>query len=132
MPHITVDCTEQVHGRLARRAFTERLNALVVDAVDSAGTCKMFLRAATGTFVVGGAGDGAFVHVDIGLLPGRTEERKGRLSEAVLSLLDEFLGTDDGNGPVLSVEVRDLAPSYRLSRGGRRMILPVPAGSLHG
>ncbi|KNB54115.1 5-carboxymethyl-2-hydroxymuconate Delta-isomerase [Streptomyces caatingaensis] len=130
MPHITVDCTAQVRDRLTRRAFTERLNALVVGAVDSAGTCKIFLRAATETFVVGGSGGGAFVHVDIGLLAGRTEEQKGRLSEAVLSLLDELLGADGGGEPVLSVEVRDLAPSYRLSRGGRRMSLPVPAGAV--
>ena len=67
--------------------------------------------------IIAGCGDALFVHVDIGLLRGRTDGQKARLSEAVLALLGQHVPADFAIEPVLSVEVRDLAPSYRLERG---------------
>ncbi|MEV5508500.1 5-carboxymethyl-2-hydroxymuconate Delta-isomerase [Streptomyces orinoci] len=117
MPHITVDYSVQLDAVFDRRAFAEELHPLVVGAVDSPGVCKIFFRPAAETFV-GGREEAAFVHVDIGLLRGRPDGRKARLSEAVLALLDAYLPDEPDGGPVRSVEVRDLALSYRL-RGQR-------------
>lgn len=110
MPHVTVDYAAELAGVFDRLTFAEELNPLVVGAVDSAGVCKVFFRPAAETYVGDGDGHTTFAHVDIGLLPGRTEGQKAQLSEAVLALLGKHLA-----GPVLSVEVRDLAPSYRLA-----------------
>ena len=53
------------------------------------------------------------VHVMIGLLAGRTEETKAKLTETVLELLKKHV-TDDGHAVLhASAEVRDLDPSYR-------------------
>lgn len=54
-------------------------------------------------------------------MPGRSEARKARLSESVLALLARHLPADDGDREqvFLSVEVRDLAASYRLSPSAR-------------
>ncbi|MFI9723577.1 5-carboxymethyl-2-hydroxymuconate Delta-isomerase [Streptomyces sp. NPDC052396] len=117
MPHITVDYSAELAAVFDRRAFAEELHPLVVEAVDSPGVCKMFFRPAAETFI-GGRDEAAFVHVDIGLLRGRPDGQKARLSEAVLALLDTHLPEESAGGPVRSVEVRDLALSYRL-RGQR-------------
>ena len=55
----------------------------------------------------------AIVHVTLALLPGRTDETKAVLTEAVLELLKKHI-EDDGSGMLhASAEVRDLDPSYR-------------------
>ncbi|MFB7629703.1 5-carboxymethyl-2-hydroxymuconate Delta-isomerase [Streptomyces sp. NPDC056149] len=120
MPHITVDYSAQLAGVFDRRAFVRELHPLVLAETGSAGVCKTFFRAAADTYVGDGeAGEAAFVHVAVGLLPGRPDELKGRLSEDVLALLGKHLPGHDAHDVVTSVEVRDLADSYRLapSRG---------------
>ena len=53
------------------------------------------------------------MHVTSGLLAGRTDETKARLTEAVLELLKKHV-EDDGPATLhASAEVRDLDPSYR-------------------
>ncbi|AEW99419.1 5-carboxymethyl-2-hydroxymuconate Delta-isomerase [Streptantibioticus cattleyicolor] len=132
MPHITVDYSARLDAVFDRRAFVRELHPLVVETAGSRGVCKTFFRAAAETY----AGDlpsaeTAFVHVEIGLLPGRGDALKARLSEAVLDLLDRHLPADPGERWAHSVEVRDLAPSYRLSddrRAARRHSAPAAAG----
>ncbi|MGD3108798.1 5-carboxymethyl-2-hydroxymuconate Delta-isomerase [Streptomyces sp. YGL11-2] len=116
MPHITVDYSAQLAGVFDRRAFVRELHPMVVEETGSAGACKTFFRPVAETCV--GDRDGAqvgFVHVDVGLLPGRSEELKARLSDGVLALLGKHLPGQDDYEVVASAEVRDLAGSYRLS-----------------
>ncbi|WP_411125153.1 5-carboxymethyl-2-hydroxymuconate Delta-isomerase [Streptomyces sp. x-19] len=115
MPHITVDYTARLAGAFDRQAFVRELHPMVRDEAGSAGVCKTFFRPAADTYVgESGAARVAFVHVEVGLLPGRSEELKARLSRDVLALLDKHLPGDDAHEVVSSVEVRDLAASYRL------------------
>ncbi|MEW1654987.1 5-carboxymethyl-2-hydroxymuconate delta isomerase [Streptomyces sp. NPDC093707] len=117
MPHITVDYSAELAGVFDRRAFVRELHPMVLEESGSAGVCKTFFRAADDTYVGDReTGQVAFVHVDVGLLPGRPDELKGRLSGDVLALLGKHLPED---GVVTSVEVRDLPGSYRL-RNPRR------------
>ncbi|GGX41644.1 5-carboxymethyl-2-hydroxymuconate Delta-isomerase [Streptomyces noursei] len=130
MPHITVDYSAGLAGVFDRHAFVRELHPMVLDVSGSAGVCKTFFRPASDTYV-GDQEEGqvAFVHVAVGLLPGRSDELKGRLSEDVLALLGKHLPGVPGRsgipGPpglprgtarevISSVEVRDLAGSYRL------------------
>ena len=55
----------------------------------------------------------ALVRVSIGLLPGRTEEVKARLTEATLELLGKYIAPQDGVTLHASAEVRELDASYR-------------------
>ncbi|MEU7639718.1 5-carboxymethyl-2-hydroxymuconate delta isomerase [Streptomyces sp. NPDC039016] len=115
MPHITVDYSAQLAGVFDRRAFVRELHPMVREETGSAGVCKTFFRPAADTYIGDqDAGKVAFVHVEVGLLPGRAEELKARLSEDVLALLGKHLPGDDAHEVVSSVEVRDLAGSYRL------------------
>lgn len=120
MPHITVDYSAQLDGVFDRQAFVGELHPMVLEGSGSTGVCKTFFRRATETYVgQGGGGRVAFLHVDIGLLPGRPDEAKARLSEDVLALLGKHLPADDGCEVVASAEVRDLAGSYRLNHSPR-------------
>ncbi|MFI7005199.1 hypothetical protein [Streptomyces sp. NPDC050145] len=137
MPHVTVDYSPGLAGAFDRRAFAAALHALVVEAAGSQGTCKVFFRAATETYVMGsGAEDTPVAHVEVALLPGRSEGTLARLSAKVLELLRTHLGPGTGpgdgaeagvgigvGGVVCSVEVRPLAayslyPTRLTSRAG--------------
>ncbi|MFD7326532.1 5-carboxymethyl-2-hydroxymuconate Delta-isomerase [Streptomyces sp. NPDC059875] len=108
MPQITVDYS----APLDRRGFGLALHPFVVETVDTRiDACKTRFREVE-EFVVGdGSTDDLVVHVEIALLPGRTDETKARLTEAVLALLPAYL--KETEGVRLSAEVRDLDPSYR-------------------
>ncbi|WP_237536489.1 5-carboxymethyl-2-hydroxymuconate delta isomerase [Streptomyces sp. SID5785] len=105
MPHITVDYSPRLGGAFDRPAFATALHTLVVEAAGSQGTCKVFFRAASETYVMGGE-DPAIpvVHVEVALLPGRSEGTLTRLSQRALRLLRSFVVPD----AVCSVEVRQL------------------------
>lgn len=115
MPQITVD-----HSRFLdfdKEAFARDLHTAVVEiAAARPEACKTQFRAseitAFGYEDPGEFGHGV-VHVTLGLLAGRTDETKARLTEAVLELLRKHV--DDDGAAVLhaSAEVRDLDASYR-------------------
>jgi 5-carboxymethyl-2-hydroxymuconate isomerase len=114
VPHLTLDYSADLTDRFDRAELVRQLHPLVLHRSGSAGLCKTRCHRVDETFVGDGAQPFSFVHVEIGLLPGRSEDVKARLSEEVLALLTRHL--DDA--VLRSVEVRDLAASYRLSPGG--------------
>ncbi|WP_425840828.1 5-carboxymethyl-2-hydroxymuconate Delta-isomerase [Streptomyces fractus] len=110
MPQITVDYSPRLTDTLDRAALATALHALIVEGSGSRGTCKTFFRAATETYVVGSEYDDVpVVHVEVALLPGRSERTMTRLSQRILALLLEHVGADSGADVVCSVEVRPLA-----------------------
>ncbi|MDQ0760174.1 5-carboxymethyl-2-hydroxymuconate Delta-isomerase [Streptomyces canus] len=115
MPQITVD-----HSRFVsfdREAFARGLHTAVVEiAAAKPEACKTQFRASEVTaFGYEDPSDAghAVVHVTIGLLAGRTEDTKAKLTEAVLELLREHIGDDGGAVLHASAEVRELDASYR-------------------
>ncbi|MGV4981170.1 5-carboxymethyl-2-hydroxymuconate Delta-isomerase [Streptomyces sp. NRAIS4] len=121
MPYLTVDYSSRPAGAFDARAFVQELHPLVVEESRTTGVCKTVLRPAEMYAGEQPSGATVFVHVEVGLMPGRPEALKARLSESVLALLAKHLPVnDDGEERVfLSVEVRDLAGSYRLSPSAR-------------
>ncbi|MEV3853457.1 5-carboxymethyl-2-hydroxymuconate delta isomerase [Streptomyces sp. NPDC050095] len=109
MPHIVIDHTDTLAGTVDIPALVAELHPLVVDRVRSVGVGKTFVRPST-TYVDGSFAP--FLHVEVGLLPGRPQSLKTALSEDVLALLDKH--TSAAPGVTCSVEVRDLDASYRL------------------
>jgi 5-carboxymethyl-2-hydroxymuconate isomerase len=115
MPQITVDYSAAMANAFDREAFALALHTSVVEiAAAKPEACKTLFR--TADFTAFGyeevEDDHAVVHVTLGLLAGRTDETKVRLTEAVLELLREHV-EDDGFVLHASAEVRDLDPSYR-------------------
>ncbi|MER6075570.1 5-carboxymethyl-2-hydroxymuconate delta isomerase [Streptomyces sp. NPDC001817] len=121
MPHLTIDYSSRLAAAFDARALVEELHPLVVEESGTSGVCKTLLRPAETYAGDGPSREAAFVHVEVGLMPGRSEARKARLSESVLALLAKHLPADDGSEErvFLSVEVRDLAVTYRLSPSAR-------------
>ncbi|AZQ34294.1 MULTISPECIES: 5-carboxymethyl-2-hydroxymuconate Delta-isomerase [Streptomyces] len=111
MPQITVDHSQTIS--FDRAAFARDLHTATVEiAAAKPEACKTQFRAGQYT-AFGYEEEGhAVVHVTLGLLAGRSEETKAKLTEAVLELLRRHI---EDNGIVLhaSAEVRDLDPSYR-------------------
>ncbi|MEV8564357.1 5-carboxymethyl-2-hydroxymuconate Delta-isomerase [Streptomyces sp. NPDC051322] len=114
MPQITVEYSESLRDTFDRRGFALALHPVVVETVAAKiPACKTRFVAAE-DFVPGDGAeqDAAIVHVGVALLPGRTDEAKARLSEAVLGLVEQHLKPADR--PLhISAEVRDLDVSYR-------------------
>jgi 5-carboxymethyl-2-hydroxymuconate isomerase len=113
MPQITVDYSATMAAAFDRAGFAEALHSATVEiAAAKPEACKTQFRP-TEDALVGFEDEGhVVVHVMIGLLAGRTEETKARLTEAVLELLSKHI-EDDGFILHASAEVRELDASYR-------------------
>ncbi|MFF8594797.1 5-carboxymethyl-2-hydroxymuconate Delta-isomerase [Streptomyces sp. NPDC015220] len=119
MPHLTIDYSAELTDGFDRVALLKELHPLVLEESGSTGVCKTFLRPAE-TYVGDRLGEErVFVHVEVGLMPGRSEARKAHLSERILELLARHLPAGGADGAVVSVEVRELASSYRLIPAAR-------------
>ncbi|MDQ0683333.1 5-carboxymethyl-2-hydroxymuconate isomerase [Streptomyces sp. B4I13] len=116
MPQITVDYSSTMDPAFDRAGFARALHASVVEiAAAKPEACKTLFRPAE--FTAFGYDDPeerghAVVHVTLGLLAGRTDETKTKLTETVLELLRAHVA-DGGFVLHASAEVRDLDPSYR-------------------
>lgn len=114
MPHITIDYAPQLAEALDLRVLVSELHPLVLERTRSGGVCKTLCRPAAQGFV-GEHDRVGFVHLEVGLLPGRSEALKAELAEELLELLGKHLVAGAAGEAVASVEVRDLGASYRLA-----------------
>ncbi|SEQ93221.1 5-carboxymethyl-2-hydroxymuconate isomerase [Streptomyces sp. yr375] len=116
MPQISVDYSTTMESAFDRSGFARALHTSVVEiAAAKPEACKTLFRPSD--FTAFGYDDPedrrhAVVHVTLGLLAGRTDETKAKLTETVLELLREHV-KDDTFVLHASAEVRDLDPSYR-------------------
>ncbi|MFE9168261.1 5-carboxymethyl-2-hydroxymuconate Delta-isomerase [Streptomyces kebangsaanensis] len=114
MPQITVDYSEQLADAFDRPALARELHARTVEiAAAKPPACKTQFRRTEDTVVGPDAGGHAIVHITIGLLAGRTDETKARLTETVLQVLRQHVRPVEGLTLHASAEVRDLDASYR-------------------
>ena len=115
MPQITVDHSK--HIDFDREGFARDLHTSLVEiAAAKPEACKTQFRASEVTAFGYEDPDEQgheVVHVTLGLLPGRTDETKARLTEAVLELLRKHVEEDGVSVLHASAEVRDLDASYR-------------------
>ncbi|GGS95653.1 5-carboxymethyl-2-hydroxymuconate Delta-isomerase [Streptomyces chromofuscus] len=114
MPQITVDYSASLADDFERPAFARALHSTVVEiAAAKPPACKTQFRPTEDTMVGDETEGHAVVHVTLGLLAGRTDDTKARLTEAVLDLLRQHVKPHEGRTLHASAEVRDLDPSYR-------------------
>lgn len=113
MPQITVDYSDRLADTFDRPAFARALHERVVETAGATPqACKTQFRRAEDV-VVGPDIDGhAVVHVTVGLLAGRTDETKTRLTGEVLDLLREYVKPTGDLTLHASAEVRELDGSY--------------------
>ncbi|MFI0168179.1 5-carboxymethyl-2-hydroxymuconate Delta-isomerase [Streptomyces sp. NPDC017095] len=114
MPHLTLDYSSRLAGVFDASVLVKELHPLVLEESGSAGVCKTLVRPVDTYVGDMSCEESGFVHVEVGLLPGRPEEQRARLAESVLALLGAHLRAA-GAEAVCSVEVRELSGTYRLS-----------------
>ncbi|WP_419999649.1 5-carboxymethyl-2-hydroxymuconate Delta-isomerase [Streptomyces boninensis] len=114
MPHITVDYSASLSGTFDERAFAAELHPLTVKVIDTAiGNCKTHFRCLTNSVVGDGGPDQAVVHVEFGILAGRSKEKKAELTEAVLDLVIAHTAGAEGLTVHSSVDVHETSEAYR-------------------
>ncbi|GAB2772709.1 5-carboxymethyl-2-hydroxymuconate Delta-isomerase [Streptomyces chlorus] len=117
MPQITVDYSAQLKHGFDHDwpAFARDLHTTVVEiAAAKLPACKTRFRPTEDVFIGHDEeAEYALVHIHIALLPGRTEETKARLTEAVLELVRKHVRAVGDLTLHASAEVRDLDASYR-------------------
>ncbi|MGW5093059.1 5-carboxymethyl-2-hydroxymuconate Delta-isomerase [Streptomyces nodosus] len=118
MPQITIDYSAELEDAFDRRGFAPALHAEVVEiAAARIEACKTRFRRIEDTTVGADPAGHAIVHIALGLMAGRTEETKARLTEAAVELLRQYVKPAEGLVLHASAEVRDLDPSYRKFEG---------------
>lgn len=115
MPQITVDYSSPVEDRFDLDGFARALHEATVEIAGARPeACKTLFRYSDWrAFGYEDPEKHAIFHVTFGLLAGRTDETKARLTETALELLRTYVPAEDGVTLHASAEVRDLDPSYR-------------------
>lgn len=117
MPQITVDYSARLSGAFDRRGFALALHPVTAGLVETTlENCKTRFRCLEEAYVGDGSPEHALIHVQVGLLAGRTEAVKADLADAVLELLRKYTSTGASEPGVVvhaSVDVNDLGASYR-------------------
>ncbi len=109
MPQITIEFSANLGTAFAAPAFARQLHGRLVEHADAAlANCKTRLVRHDGFLIGDGDPGAAMVHVDLRVLPGRSEDQKRRLGEAVLADLAAAVGGATGFDIQLTVEVREL------------------------
>ncbi|WP_034088767.1 5-carboxymethyl-2-hydroxymuconate Delta-isomerase [Streptacidiphilus albus] len=107
MPQITVDHSDRLV--LDRRAFAAELHPLVAKTIDTTvDACKTRFSRIEESFIGDGDPAQVMLHLEIGILAGRSTELKTELSEAVLALVRSHATAAPGDRLHLAVDVVDL------------------------
>ena len=106
MPHLIIEYAQPLEKEISIQKLTET-------AFDGAVASELFTPAniksrshPVEAYWIGGAKQN-FIHVNVKLLPGRTEEQKTMLSQKVFDAIKDFAGNVK-----TSVEVHDLPDAY--------------------
>ncbi len=117
MPQITIEYSGNLeHAFAARdlaRSIHERLPALIDTQLAS---CKTRLVMHEDMLIGDGSDDNAMIHVDLRILPGRSNDQKLKLGEAVMAMLESSVRKPPQMKLQLTVEVRDLERDHYRKR----------------
>jgi 5-carboxymethyl-2-hydroxymuconate isomerase len=109
VPHLVLEYTANVRQEVDWSALFSRLHQAVAEAGGPLAGCKSRAVRHEDYAVADGQPGGAFVHLSIGLLSGRTDEAKAALARRCLELLvEEYQPSLDSLALQITVEVRDL------------------------
>ncbi len=121
MPQISIEYSANLAAPLAVEPFARSVHERVVQFADAElANCKTRLVELDRYLISDGASRNAMVHVDLRILPGRTDEQKRQLGEAVIAALEDAVSGIEGFDLQLTAEVRELdGPNYHKRRISR-------------
>ncbi len=117
MPQITIDYSGNLGSGFDPRELARRIHEDAVTIIDTElVSCKTRIREIT-NFVIGNGGPNqAMIHVELGILHGRTDQQKRQLADAVLDAAGEFIEKSAHMDLQLTVEVRNLDREHYYTR----------------
>ncbi len=113
MPHIIIEHSSNVNAQKVSAVMRPLHDILVEFLPTDLSTCKS--RILSHEYYLVGDGDpkNGFIHVEVRILPGRTEEIIHTTAKHILAfLVNYFNGTSDGIAHKISVEIGELSTSY--------------------
>jgi 5-carboxymethyl-2-hydroxymuconate isomerase len=109
MPQIKLEYSASLSAGFDARAFAGAIHAIVVEIAGAdLGSCKTRLVPLDDHVIGDGSADHTMIHVDLRILPGRTEDQKTRLGEAVLAAAVAAIDKPAHLQLQVTVEVREL------------------------
>lgn len=120
MPHIILEYTSNIGESTNWNRFFTKVHLLLhQEAGVQVEDCKSRAVRHESFFIGGGEEYGGFVHLEVGLLSGRSADLINRVGEVLLQLLVEEFGTGTAAAKVqLTVEVRDLVRDHYFKHPG--------------
>jgi len=113
VPQVEIEYSANLGDAFDASAFAQAVHAALVEHADAdLLNCKTRLSRLPSYLIGDGSAERAMVHADLRILPGRTEEQKRALADAVLSALERAAAGAAGFDVQLTVEVRELGPHY--------------------
>lgn len=92
MPQATIEYSSNVAASFDARGFALRLHQLLVEfTATDLESCKTRLIELQDVIIGNGSPDEAMIHVELGILSGRTPEQKTNLGKATLAAARSFL-----------------------------------------
>lgn len=112
MPQVRLECSQRLSDLVDTGRFFAALHETLVLTVNATlGACKSRLSVVEGVHIADGAANRDMVHLEIGLLPGRTADQKTQLGVAALDHLKTLVaapGTNAGLEIHVSVRLFDM------------------------
>lgn len=107
MPHIQLEYSSNLPPHLASRDLMLTFHEILAGHGVLIGNCKSRVHERRVFLVGDGVRDEAFVHLDVSLLEGRTDETRRSIGQALLSALVDAYGAL-AVSPQITVELRDI------------------------
>ncbi len=117
MPQITIEYSRNLEHVFAARELARSIHDQLPALIDTQlASCKTRLVMHDNLVIGDGSGDNAMIHVDLRILPGRSNDQKTRLGEAVMALLESSVHKPPQMKLQLTVEVRELERDHYRKR----------------
>jgi 5-carboxymethyl-2-hydroxymuconate isomerase len=109
MPQASVEYSSNVAALFDAYGFAQVLHAKLVELTGTdLQSCKTRLVELKDVVIGDGSPDNAMVHIDIGILSGRSHQQKTDLGKAIMAAALSFLREWQGGNLQVAVEVNDL------------------------
>ena len=109
MPQISIEYTANIGSGFDAQGFARTVHDLLVEHADaSLANCKTRLVEHERFLIGDGSPRNAMIHLDLRILPGRSDEQKRRLGEAAIAALEAATADAADLDLQLTVEVREL------------------------
>ena len=112
MPHLIVECSENIKSKLSFQPLFHELHQLLVDMLPTQlSSCKARVLPAQ-LYLVGDDENNSYIHLTVKILPGRTKKVKDAIGKKIMSTISQFIQQQDIHNIPLSLEILDLSEQY--------------------